>query len=195
MTHVKGLLLLLALALGCASAEQPGVIRGRLLAPASVSLSGAVIALHTANGESRRTFVDSDGTFVLHDVPPGTHMLQPFLLALMYPEVRLEVNRKQVLVRASLTHNRQVTLHSPLLLRPAGEAQYYEKRKPIDIWGVAKSPYGLMILFSIFAIFVFPRMKVDAEEYREMQAALKPGETAAAEPPARQQGGNRIRDR
>lgn len=47
--------------------------------------------LHTATGESRRTFVDSDGTFALYDVPPGAHMLQPFLPSLIYPEVRVPV--------------------------------------------------------------------------------------------------------
>lgn len=136
--------------------------------------------------------MDSDGSFVFYDVPAGVHMLHPFHMNLIYPEIRLEFNQRQVLTKAALSHNRQVALHSPLVLRPAGEAAYYEKRKPIDVWGFVKSPYGIMICFSLVAIFVFPRMKVDPEEFREMQATLR---GAPAEAAASQGGGNRIRDR
>lgn len=38
---------------------------------------------------------------------------------------------------------------------------FLQKRKPVDVWSFVKSPYGLMIVFSIFAIFVFPRVRFD----------------------------------
>jgi hypothetical protein len=55
---------------------------------ASASLSSAAMILHTATGESRRTYVDSDGSFAFYDVPAGVHMLHPFHMTLIYPEVR-----------------------------------------------------------------------------------------------------------
>jgi ER membrane protein complex subunit 7 len=48
----------------------------------------------------------------------------------------------------------------PLVLRPAGEMSYFEKRKPVDLWAFIKSPYGLMIAFSLFIIVVMPQLKV-----------------------------------
>ena len=33
-------------------------------------------------------------------------------------------------------------------------------RKPVDIWSLLKSPYGLMVVASIFIIVIMPRMKV-----------------------------------
>ncbi len=51
----------------------------------------------------------------------------------------------------------------PLLLRPVAEAQYLEKRKPVDVLSFIKSPYGIMIVVSLFAIFIFPMMKMDPQ--------------------------------
>jgi hypothetical protein len=35
-----------------------------------------------------------------------------------------------------------------------------QKRKPVDVMSLIKSPYGLMIAFSLFIIVVMPKMKV-----------------------------------
>ncbi len=78
------------------------------------------------------------------------------------------------------------------------EAQYFEKRKPFDLWSLVKSPYGIMIVVSLFAIVVFPRLKMDPEDYKEMQDQMRvgaaPGEGQAAPTGQRQQAA-RLRDR
>eukprot|EP00983_Pelagomonas_calceolata_P062771 1147428-Pelagomonas_calceolata.AAC.4 len=33
-------------------------------------------------------------------------------------------------------------------------------RKPVDVWSILKSPYGLMMVASVFIIFVMPKLKV-----------------------------------
>lgn len=35
-----------------------------------------------------------------------------------------------------------------------------QKRKPVDVWSLIKSPYGIMIVISVFFIVVMPRLKV-----------------------------------
>lgn len=35
-----------------------------------------------------------------------------------------------------------------------------QKRKPVDVMSFVKSPYGLMIVFSLFIIVVLPKLKV-----------------------------------
>ncbi|KXZ54731.1 hypothetical protein GPECTOR_4g800 [Gonium pectorale] len=182
--------------LGLALADSTGVIRGRVLIPHTANHSSTTLILHTALGEQIKTFVDSDGSFVYYDVPPGIHLLQPFHLHFIFPEIRLDVNRRGVLARATLSHNRNMVLQTPLVLRPGAEASYFEKRKPFDVWGFLKSPYGLMIIVSVFAIVVFPRLKMDPEDYKEMQRELRQG--AAADAGAggqRQQAQARLRDR
>lgn len=67
-------------------------------------------------------------------------------------------------------------------------------RKPLDLWGMIKSPYGLMLGFMLFGIFVFPMLKVDPDEYREAMAQLR-GEQGAGDQPQQSQQQQRIRDR
>lgn len=50
-------------------------------------LSGAVISLRSSNGQELRTYTDADGFFSFSNVPAGSHIVNPFILGLMYPEV------------------------------------------------------------------------------------------------------------
>ncbi|GFR50425.1 hypothetical protein Agub_g12644 [Astrephomene gubernaculifera] len=182
--------------LGLAFADRTGVIKGKILIPPVLNPSSATVILHTSLGEEIKTFVDSDGSFAFHGVPQGVHLLQPFHVNLLFPEIRLDVNRKGLLTRASLSHNRNMVLQSPLVIRPAAETQYYEKRKPFDVWSFVKSPYGLMMVISVFAIVVFPRMKMDPEDYKELQEQMRQGQGGQAQVEGgRQQGAARLRDR
>lgn len=69
----------------------------------------------------------------------------------------------------------QLSLDGRLELAPIAVQQYYEKRAPVDIIGYIKTPYGMMIAFSVAMMFVLPMMKVDPEEYQQMQAQLRGG--------------------
>lgn len=83
--------------------------------------------------------------------------------------------------------------HAPLpcVAVPVGvSAGCPQMRKPLDLWSMIKSPYGLMFGFMLFGIFVFPMLKVDPEEYEEAMAALRGGQQGQPQP--QQQ---RIRDR
>lgn len=66
-------------------------------------------------------------------------------------------------------------------------------RKPLDVWSMVKSPYGLMFGFMLFGIFVFPMLKVDPEEYKEAMDQLRGGLGGGQQPQQPQQ--QRIRDR
>lgn len=55
-------------------------------------------------------------------------------------------------------------------------------RKPVDVWSFIKSPYGLMIGFMVFGIFVFPMLKVDPDEYKEAMAQRR-GEQGGQQQP------------
>ena len=76
--------------------------------------------------------------------------------------MRVEVRAKgAVTAWFAAPNSKQIhTMVEPLVIRPMGELQYYDKRAPVDIWSFVKSPYGIMIVFSVFIIFIFPMMKV-----------------------------------
>lgn len=56
-----------------------------------------------------------------------------------------------------------------------------------------KSPYGLMLGFMLFGIFVFPMLKVDPDEYKEAMASLRGTDASGGQQPTNPQ--QRIRDR
>ncbi|KAL6754876.1 hypothetical protein V8C86DRAFT_3027736 [Haematococcus lacustris] len=167
--------------------EQAHVLSGKVYTPAPAA---TLVKLFTADGQELQSFVQSDGSFEFEQVPPGSHLLQPFHISYFYPEVKVDVSPKAGLVRATqLGQPKPMPLPTPLQLRPLGELQYYEKRKPVDVWSIVKSPYGLMIVFSLFFIFVMPMLKVDPEEMKEAQAAMRGvlgGSSSATEQPAQQ---------
>eukprot|EP00798_Chlamydomonas_sp_ICE-L_P009918 gene9918-7787_t len=166
------------------SSEEP--IGSLIVSTSKAKLGDAVVVLHTSEGEEKRAFCDSDGSFEFSGVTPGSHMAQAHLIGHYFPEVRLDVSPKAGLVRASFLppNDKQLgTLNaSPLVLHSLGELQYFEKRKPIDIVSILKSPYGIMIAISLFAIIIFPKMKVDPEEYKEFQQTIHGG--GSDNPPA-----------
>jgi hypothetical protein len=63
-------------------------------------------------------------------------------------------------------------------------------RKPLDVWSMIKSPYGLMFGFMLFGIFVFPMLKVDPDEYKEAMEQLRGATGQQTQQPQQQ----RIRD-
>jgi hypothetical protein len=134
------------------------------------------LVLRLGDGDALRTFADRDGWFALRGVPPGTHHLSVHSPKFLYPEVELVVGGGDKGggggdgdgVRAHYVLNKAVQLPAaPLVLRPVAVRQHYEVRKPVDVWSFVKSPYGLMICFMVFGIFVFPMLKVDPGEVVE----------------------------
>lgn len=66
----------------------------------------------------------------------------------------------------------------PFLRREHAHDATLQKRKPVDLWSLLKSPYGLMVVASVFVIVVMPLMKVEPEEYNEFKSQMKAGAEA-----------------
>jgi len=171
--------------------DEPGVISGTVVGPAP--LSAATVKLYTSDGRQLTAFVGQDGSFVFRDVPAGSHLLHPHHPSLFYPEIRIDTSTRAGVLRAMMVSQaKSMAVALPLQLRPLGELQYFEKRKPLDVWSFVKSPYGLMIVFSLFIIVVMPRLKVDPEEMRQMQEELRGTRGGAAGGSGASNGNNRV---
>jgi hypothetical protein len=64
---------------------------------------------------------------------------------------------KAIRVRSREAH---LNRYSGQLTYGCSHAVLLQKRKPVDVMSFVKSPYGLMIAFSLFIIVVMPKMKV-----------------------------------
>lgn len=190
-------LLLLALCSSSSGAQATAYdIGGKVLWPGDEVSAAKIKLILSTNGEIvRYGWTRGDGRFKIPKVPVGSHLLEVSAIGLLYPELRVDVSADGK-VLATLADNELQRLPEPLIIRPAGRAEYFEKQTPFNIISFLKTPYGLMIMFGVFAVFVLPKMKVDPEEYKELVDSAK-GLTGKAQPaqqasPSRQQ---RVSDR
>jgi hypothetical protein len=96
-------------------------------------------------------------------------------LGYLYPDVQVVIGKKGRMLQAYFsipTHNRPLSLQEPLALHPLSEIAYYSKRPSFDISTFIFTPYGIMIVFSLFLVFVLPNLKVDSEEYQKIKEEL-----------------------
>lgn len=184
MRGLAGRAVLALLVLGCIA--QPPVaaadgypIEGQiaLLEGAKSHLALSRVMLHAEDGREFVAFPKRDGSFVLHDVPPGTHVLGVDCMSLIFPQLRVDVNgRRGGAVTAAYADNPALSLDThPLIIKPLAPAQYFDVRKPFSVLQFLKSPMGMMMAFMVFAVLVMPYLKVDPQEYQELMNSVGRG--------------------
>lgn len=145
-----------------------GRLRLPVFADQSVKSSKIKLILSINGGNQLHAFPTVDGSFSFPAVPAGTHMLDVISIDMVFPQVRIDVDGSSGKVTGAYANNPMQGLPSPLLIRPLAKAEYYQKHPPFNLAGIIMSPYGLMIGFAVFAIFVMPMLKVDPNEYKEL---------------------------
>lgn len=135
----------------------------------------ADVHLITSDGQLHKTYCDEEGLFMLSGLPVGHHVLTAHLVGYVYPEIHVEIGRKGRMLRAYFsipTHKTPLTLQEPLAVHPISEISYYAKRPSFDITTFLFTPYGIMIAFSLFLVFVLPNLKMDPEEYQRAKQEM-----------------------
>lgn len=156
------------------------VVQGKVILPDKTLPDYMVeLILNTEQGQELKAFCDLGGSFLLQAVPPGNHLLNVYGVGYQFAEVNLEVNDRVGLVRAVYVYNKQALSGSSLTIRPVGVVSYLEKRAPVDVLALLKSPMGLITMFILFAVVVLPRLKIDPEELREYQEQMGGGPAPA----------------
>ncbi|KAL3160314.1 hypothetical protein ABBQ38_009704 [Trebouxia sp. C0009 RCD-2024] len=165
------ILLFIGLLLGAISVSSypvEGRLRLPVFADQNVKGSKIKLVLSLNGGYELQAFPTIDGSFLFPEVPAGTHMLDVVCVDLLFPQVRLDVDGGTGSVAAAYANNPMQGLPSPLIIRPLARAEYFERRPPFNLASIIMSPYGLMIGFMVFALFIMPMLKVDPEEYKEL---------------------------
>eukprot|EP00887_Chlorella_sp_A99_P000049 scaffold16.g49.t1 len=184
---LQSLLLLLALCAHLGAAAGPAAtaqVLGNVVIPAGVPPPPDVEVLLTLDtGALLSAPVAADGRFELADVPVGTHLLDVVALGLLYPSIKLAVSSSSVIAHAADVPGTPPMAY-PLLLQPIARQEYYEKRQTFNLIAFLKTPYGMMIAFMCFSIYVrkegfvgggvgvMPKLKIDPEEYKDILEGL-----------------------
>ncbi len=101
--------------------------------------------VHLNNGRELTTYVKRDGSFVVHGIPAGTHMLSIDSPTYMFPTLRVDISaQRSGLPSVSLADDNTVKLPDPLVIRPAALASYFDQRRPFNAVAFLKSPIGII---------------------------------------------------
>ncbi|KAK9829293.1 hypothetical protein WJX72_004990 [[Myrmecia] bisecta] len=177
-----------------AAAQPKGItVEGKLVFPPDGPTPAKMkLLLAVDGGQPRAGFPKADGTFVFHDVPPGTHLLDVSVIGLVYPQIRIEAAPSGQVIGTYAEDPLRVVAY-PLTIMPTMRAQYFDEQPPFNLMSLLKSPYGLMAAFMLFGIFVLPKMKMDpeSEEYKELMSGLSGNK---ARPALRASGSGNRRD-
>lgn len=92
----------------------------------------------------------------------------------VWPQLEVDVGMR-LPGRVQALSSRKELLPYPLLLEPAGKANYFEKREGFNVRGLLMNPMVLTMGFSIFSVFLLPQMmkNMDPEALKEMQEAQR----------------------
>eukprot|EP00192_Tetraselmis_astigmatica_P018876 CAMPEP_0117677768 /NCGR_PEP_ID=MMETSP0804-20121206/16919_1 /TAXON_ID=1074897 /ORGANISM="Tetraselmis astigmatica, Strain CCMP880" /LENGTH=232 /DNA_ID=CAMNT_0005487069 /DNA_START=12 /DNA_END=710 /DNA_ORIENTATION=- len=132
------------------------------------------VLLTLSGGKQVTEFVRLDGSFTLRNVPVGIHVLEAFHLGFLFPQIRIEVVDEMLgqHVRASYVGGDNRILPYPLLVQPMGKVSYFEPRQGFSWRSFLFQPQILMMLFMIGGLFILPKMAIDPEQMKEVQASM-----------------------
>ncbi|KAK9736152.1 ER membrane protein complex subunit 7, beta-sandwich domain [Popillia japonica] len=89
-------------------------------------------------------FVKEDGTFIIHNIPSGSYIVEALNSELTYELVRVEINSK-------------------------GRTKYFQIREQWRVTDFLLNPMVLMMVLPLLLIMVLPKMMNDPETKKEME--------------------------
>lgn len=124
------------------------------------------------NGGEFLGFIREDGTFVVHNVPSGSYVLEVINPDFLYESVRVEINskgkyraRKVNYVQTSLV----LQVPYPLKLKPVGKCRYFQVREQWRMTDFLFNPMILMMVLPLLLIMILPKMMSDPDTKKEME--------------------------
>lgn len=103
------------------------------------------VLVSNVKGFTKRAYCQPDGAFTVYGLEEGEYMIDVAVIGWTFPQYNLLVDPKfhdGVRVRPL---NSRVPLEPTVILAPMSEAQYFAKKKPIDIRSYLFSPMGLVM--------------------------------------------------
>lgn len=91
------------------------------------------------------TFIKRDGSFVVHGIPAGTHLLSIDSPTYMFQLLRVDISaQRSGLPSVSLADDNTVKMPDPLVIRPAALATFFDQRRGFNAMAFLKSPMGII---------------------------------------------------
>lgn len=124
------------------------------------------------NGGEYLGFVKEDGTFVVHNIPSGSYIVEAINSELTYEPIRVEINSKGKFRARKVNHIQTSQVNQvpyPLRMKPLGRTKYFQIREQWRVTDFLLNPMVLMMVLPLLLIMVLPKMMNDPETKKEME--------------------------
>lgn len=151
------------------------VIEGKVFPLSDYHLNQANWQTNTkihVNGGEILGFVRKDGSFVVHNVLPGSYVLEVLNPEYTFEPVRVEINSKGKFRARKLNHiqtSQVIQVPYPLRLKALGKTRYFQMREQWRITDFLFNPMILMMLLPLVLIMILPKLLNDPETKKEME--------------------------
>lgn len=124
------------------------------------------------NGGELIGFVNKNGSFVVHNVRPGSHILEVLNPEYTFEPVRVEINSKGKFRARKVNYiqtSQVIQVSYPLRLKALGKTRYFQAREQWRITDFLFNPMILMMLLPLVLIMILPKLLNDPETKKEME--------------------------
>lgn len=149
------------------------VIEGRVYPPEDQELLNWQVdtRIHV-NGGEYIGFIREDGTFVVHNIPTGSYVVEVIHPDYMYEPVRVEINSKGKYRARKLNYiqtSQVIQVQYPLRMKALSKFRYFQVREQWRLTDFLFNPMVIMMVLPLFLIMILPKMMNDPETKEDLK--------------------------
>ncbi|NXG56849.1 EMC7 protein, partial [Hemiprocne comata] len=167
------------------TAESPGSagpgerfkIEGRAVVPGVKPQDWIAGARVLVDGEEHVGFLKTDGSFVVHDVPSGSYVVEVISPAHKFEPVRVDITSKGKMRARYVNYiktSEVVRLPYPLQMKSSGPPSYFIKRESWGWTDFLMNPMVMMMVLPLLIFVLLPKVvnTSDPDMRREMEQSM-----------------------
>ncbi|XP_049877061.1 ER membrane protein complex subunit 7 [Pectinophora gossypiella] len=149
------------------------VIEGRVFPPEELAHVNwqTEMRIHVNGGEFIG-FVRNDGSFVVHNVPSGSYVVEVVHPDYMYEPVRVEINSKGKYRARKLNFiqtSQVIQVPYPLRMKALSKFRYFQIREQWRLTDFLFNPMVIMMVLPLVLIMILPKMMNDPETKEDLK--------------------------
>ncbi|XP_061467464.1 ER membrane protein complex subunit 7 [Rhineura floridana] len=167
---------------GAGSGETVGAserfkIEGRAVVPGVKPQDWIAAARVLVDGEEHVGFLKTDGSFVVHDVPSGSYVVEVISPAYKFEPVRVDITSKGKMRARFVNYiktSEVVRLPYPLQMKSSGPPSYFIKRESWGWTDFLMNPMVMMMILPLLIFVLLPKVvnTSDPDMRREMEQSM-----------------------
>ncbi|XP_066257379.1 ER membrane protein complex subunit 7 homolog [Euwallacea similis] len=135
----------------------------------------ALTVIHVNGGEFIG-FIKRDGSFLIHNVPSGSYIVEVLHPEFTYEPVRVEINSKGKFRARKVNHIQTSLVNQvpyPLRIKALGKTRYFQIREQWRITDFLFNPMMIMMLLPVVLIMILPKVMNDPETKKDLEQIQK----------------------